>query len=362
MFGSTLSDGKMGLSAAVGVLVGLILVGGLCAQTSVPPIIDPSNLTELTYAPPGAFVSPQPLLQQGTPPVTWSLENHPPGMTIDPATGVFSWIYPDPEESDLFVTLIATNSVGMDMVEVFIEKLSSAILPVNPIEERSIFIGAGTTTSQGQTRTASIATLTPPPGSDYSGIVLQFPGYTEVSESDPNRTRVTLRSAGLYERAGQGGQNFPMQSGAVFVVETHDATGAPFSFTDPVHVSIPFVHREDPLYTDIVDFNWDLGAAIDMRICRDLHMGPGTDFVFIDRLQLVEPAAGMVHVEGVTPLTDTEGSGIWGTVVNTHVPTAPEIVNHLLGSQPITGPDHPIADRNGDSTIDAADLVTRLED
>jgi hypothetical protein len=330
------------------------------AQSPVPPLIDPSNLELLFYRPPDPFVGPEPLLLQGTPPITWSFVNGPEGMTIDPSTGVLTWTYPDPEAGDLFITLIASNAAGMDEMEVFIEQAVTAALPLNPIEERTIHIAPQSASSSGRPPATTGAVLTPPPGSDYSSIRLEFLGYVEVDETAPQALAVTLRAAGLYDRAGEGGQSFPAQSGAVFVVETKGAGGSPFTFADPVNMSVPHVGRELAHETDIVTFDSTVGQGIDMRICEDHHPGFGADFVFIDLLQVVDASAEMVHVSGITTLTDSQGVGVWGAVVNPFVPTPSELADHVLSRAPIVGPNRPAADRNGDGAIDAADLVTLL--
>ena len=60
------------------------------------------------------YSGPIPLLEQGTPPVVWSLPQGPAGMTIDSGSGVVSWPNPTPPGSDHPVTLRATNSAGFD--------------------------------------------------------------------------------------------------------------------------------------------------------------------------------------------------------------------------------------------------------
>ncbi len=68
------------------------------------------------------YTGPTPVLAKplNMSPATWSLQNAPAGMTIDPATGVISW--PDPVESPFLyvVTVRATNGAGTYADEFFL--------------------------------------------------------------------------------------------------------------------------------------------------------------------------------------------------------------------------------------------------
>jgi hypothetical protein len=59
-----------------------------------------------------AYIAPEPLLTQGTLPVTWSLVTRPAGMTVNSATGVVTWPAPVLAATPYTVTLKAVNSAG----------------------------------------------------------------------------------------------------------------------------------------------------------------------------------------------------------------------------------------------------------
>lgn len=75
-------------------------------------------------------------------PLTWSLDNPQPGMTIDAATGVVSW--PNPIYSGFPYALIvrATNDAGTDAEYLFLNVTHAAPALV-PIEDETIALGAG---------------------------------------------------------------------------------------------------------------------------------------------------------------------------------------------------------------------------
>jgi len=55
-----------------------------------------------------------PTLTGGTPPITWSLESGPPGMTLNTTTGKVTWASPGPADRSYTVTVRATNPGGSD--------------------------------------------------------------------------------------------------------------------------------------------------------------------------------------------------------------------------------------------------------
>ncbi len=63
---------------------------------------------------PGVAYSRTPTLLAGTPPVTWTLQQGPAGMTINSGTGVVSWSDPQPADSTHPITIRATNAAGYD--------------------------------------------------------------------------------------------------------------------------------------------------------------------------------------------------------------------------------------------------------
>ncbi len=61
-----------------------------------------------------AYTGPYPVLQEDTVVEAWSLISGPVGMTIDPDTGVVSWLEPSIEGSPYEVTIMASNRLGSD--------------------------------------------------------------------------------------------------------------------------------------------------------------------------------------------------------------------------------------------------------
>jgi len=76
------------------------------------PVI--ADIADSTVNEGSAYTGPTPVLQDGSPPVTWSLVGGPAGMTIDTATGVVSWPNPLGAMSPYLVTIQASNSCGSD--------------------------------------------------------------------------------------------------------------------------------------------------------------------------------------------------------------------------------------------------------
>jgi len=84
------------------------------------PVIDP--LPQQTIVAGEPYTGPTPTVTHplNMSPITWSLDNAPPGMTIDPATGVVSW--PDPVPDPFLYTVIirATNGAGSSTQYLFL--------------------------------------------------------------------------------------------------------------------------------------------------------------------------------------------------------------------------------------------------
>lgn len=76
-------------------------------------------------------------------PITWSLDNPQPGMTINPASGVVSWASPAPSPFPYLVYVRATNSSGSSTSPLFIG-VTSATPVIAPIADASLSICATT--------------------------------------------------------------------------------------------------------------------------------------------------------------------------------------------------------------------------
>lgn len=235
-----------------------------------------------------------------------------------------------------------------------------ATIPVNPVDERSIYLGAS---GRNDVAPAQVAMLTSGDNGAYSQHTIEFPGYVETTDTDPNRIQVTIRTANLFERVSMtGGDSFPTQSGALFVVQTQDANAVPVEFADPVNLSVQFIERENDRETDTVDFTSLRGHASQMRIVRDAVDGASVDFDYVGGTA----AGSVVTLSGYTTLTGISGSGTLGAVIDPFAPIdevgVDDIINHLLGSTPLSPGDQTSIDHGGpgdapDGVIDAADLV-----
>jgi hypothetical protein len=272
----------------------------------------------------------------------------------------------DGEENTVSVELNGLNPSGGASPGTF------ATLPVNPVEERTIYLLADT---GGASATATFVTtmaqveplLAPDTGSGYLLHVIEFPGYQSVTSGTPNRIAVKIRQATIFERTSgspQAGANmFPTQSGALFIIETWDGGSNPIAFTDPVNISVQYIDRTDSTLTDIVDFGSVVGSPYQMRIVRsrvDTVQGP--DFQHVSDTQSNSVSTGVVTAMGVTNLTDSDGQGAWGAVVNTSITppsvTRQDIIDHILGVTTLTGDEFDLADADANDVIDAADLVS----
>jgi hypothetical protein len=77
---------------------------------AIAPIPDDSITAGATYT------GPTPSIVLGTPPFVWTLVEGPPGMTIDPATGVVTWPNADTTGSPHKLTIQVTAADGVDQV------------------------------------------------------------------------------------------------------------------------------------------------------------------------------------------------------------------------------------------------------
>jgi len=91
----------------------------------------------------GPFVGPTPTLTHplNMSPVTWSLDNPEPGMTVDPDTGVVSW--PEPVRSQFLYTIYlrATNDAGSSTQILFLG-VEQAAPQISPIENETVYCDA----------------------------------------------------------------------------------------------------------------------------------------------------------------------------------------------------------------------------
>ena len=186
-------------------------------------------------------------------------------------------------------------------------------IPIETVDERTIHIkpGAGGVIKQAN------AILTPGPDGAYTLHAIEFPGYVETTSTDSLRLTVTIRTALQSERvSSSGGQSFPAQSGAVFVIVAKNASDQPVQFTDPVNLTVQFKTHSNPSLTDTVRFDGDLGMPGSMRAVADGEDGPGVDFAFFFAFaQSVNVAQGTVTVQSLTGLTGVDGKGTFGAVI-----------------------------------------------
>ena len=98
--------------------------------------IDNSSITEGI-----SYTGPQPILIEGTEPITWSLVEGPIDMTID-AVGVVEWQQPTATGSPHKVTIQAQNQAGVDTETWNITVTEKGVPPViNPISDEAILEG-----------------------------------------------------------------------------------------------------------------------------------------------------------------------------------------------------------------------------
>jgi hypothetical protein len=237
-----------------------------------------------------------------------------------------SWQAQSVELIHFSVRPLGTSSPAMSYDVIFADD-SGATLPIEPINERTIYITSGGVGGGSPNATGSqAAQITPGDGSLYERHLVEFPGYSLTTAGDPSRIEVTMRSATLFERSTVGaGNSFPVQSGALVVIETRDARGQLIGFDDEAHITVQFVERPEPWRTDVVTLSGTPGEAGKMRLVGDMHVGSDVDFQLLGGLQFVDVGAGTVTSREYLGLTGADGIGAWGAVVDPDaVPPLPE--------------------------------------
>jgi hypothetical protein len=238
-----------------------------------------------------------------------------------------------------------------------------ATLPVNPVEQRSIFIaaGGGTSAAIATLATSTVATLSGGSGGAYTLHQIEFPGYQTTTASDPNRIEVTIRTATLFERTAFGsGQSFPSQSGAIFAVTTRNAGGSPVAFSAPVNITVQFIERTSDAETDTVAFTGARGMPVQMRPVHDVGAGTDVDFTWTGGDPLIDQTAGTLTLQAYAGLTGSDGLGVFGAVIDPSAPTSvsrERLIQYLLGQVTLSNVEKSLANFNGDDVIDIADVV-----
>jgi len=99
-------DGEIATASNTwGTWVASFTVASCCIPPALGPISNEASVCSVS------FTSTAPTLSSGSPPITWSLVGPtPPGMSIDPGTGVVSWPGPVASATPYSVTTRATNS------------------------------------------------------------------------------------------------------------------------------------------------------------------------------------------------------------------------------------------------------------
>lgn len=193
-----------------------------------------------------------------------------------------------------------------------------ATLPIEPVAERTIHIkptGSGGGASSGP----SLPMLTPGTDSFYTEHRVEFPGYEMTTAGAASSFAVTIRTATIFDRVSVvGGNSFPDQSGALFVIETRDENGNSVAFPDPVNIRVEFKP------TDQRNFEGLGGLAEEMQLVKDRIDGPQIDFgTATGTSQTINMSTPLtIDVTGVAGLTGASGQGTWGTVLSELAPTA----------------------------------------
>ncbi|MCX7000873.1 MAG: hypothetical protein NT106_11360, partial [Candidatus Sumerlaeota bacterium] len=238
-------------------------------------------------------------------------------------------------------------------------------LPGSTIEERTVNI---TPQGGGMVRViVDMPTLNPGPTIyDENGVrgfytqhQIEFPNYVLTDPSDPNVIKVTIKLSALEGTAQSGGNSFPKDSNAIFVVWTKNFSNVGVPFNAPVNIRVQFMDGTANAFKDIWKFDNTAGEFSSMAIVKDTVPGQGVNFQFITGVaQSVTHITGGGYVEGsgITGLTDSQGKGVWGAVSNPSLPTPEKIKRYLLG----LNSDKTGLDLNGDGKVDIADLVWYL--
>lgn len=106
-----------------------------------PPSVAPFSQEVITCDTPFVGPTPQVPFPVNMAPITWSLLNPQPGMTIDPVTGVVNWPVPITAPFVYALDIKATNAAGS-----FVQTLQLGVLQappvVNPIDDENVACGA----------------------------------------------------------------------------------------------------------------------------------------------------------------------------------------------------------------------------
>ncbi len=199
-------------------------------------------------------------------PITWSLDNPEPGMTIDPTTGVIGWPDPVPSQFLYTVRVRATNAAGTAMQILFLGVQATAP-QIAPIQDQLL--------ACQEEFTAPTPSLTSPscmnPVLNWSldegppdmtidhstGVVSWLPGV--VGYGDPLSYTVTLRATNT---AGSGTESWTVtvKSGDLNrdgVVTVHDHASMRFCRTGPGRPAWPMcicADADDDGDIDLSDF------------------------------------------------------------------------------------------------------------
>jgi hypothetical protein len=138
----------------------------------VPPTI--SSITNFNIVEGVPFTTPEPGLDEGTPPFAWAIEEAPVGVTIDAGTGAVTW--PSPTLGIHQVVISVTNSVDID-VETF---TFSVFEPQADIWEPDNTPGEAKLTIRGESRDHSIF---PAGDEDWHLFSVDFPQTTILETS-----------------------------------------------------------------------------------------------------------------------------------------------------------------------------------
>ena len=242
-----------------------------------------------------------------------------------------------------------------------------ATLPVNPVEERSIFMAPGPAGAAAAVIDlpvalgASTAALSGGAAGAYVNHRIEVPGFVEVAGTDPNRIKLTMRTANLFERTSlSGGQSFPAQSGAIFTVETRSAGGSAIPFNSPVNLTVEFIERMSDAETDTVTFAGVRDDPNKMSVVRDMVDGVNVDFDFVGG----SASGSVINLTNLSPLTDASGAATYGAVIDPNLTvslTLQMIVDHILGRSTLGGALFIEADHDSSGNLDAADVVDFIE-
>ncbi|GAB4320991.1 MAG: hypothetical protein Kow0059_15480 [Candidatus Sumerlaeia bacterium] len=152
----------------------------------------------------------------------------------------------------------------------------------------------------------------------YTQHAVEFPGWVEAAPDDPARIQVRIRKPLLFDLVPvENGQEWPLDSAAVFVIEARDAADLPVAFPDPVNITVQFFDGTQGTFDDVWKFDNQKGQPEGMSVANDQAEGFGVDFDFTPAVinqRTLGGGGGLVRVTGVTALTDNEGVGVWGAV------------------------------------------------